>query len=194
MWIEKEALAGVFQNVCNELDVNYFSCRGYVSQSEMWRAAMRIRRYETGRTGSSLGPVNRRQRVRILHFGDHDPSGIDMTRDIQERLDLFGATCRVKRIALNMDQIEEYEPPPNPAKLSDARAKQYVREHGYESWELDALEPKLLTQLVRDEVLELRDEDLWNARKDEEQQARNCFQRISEHWEEVEEFLDENWL
>lgn len=89
-----------------------------------------------------MGKDHRERRV-ILHLGDHDPSGIDMTRDISDRLELFGADVEVKRIALNWDQIDEFTPPPNPAKLSDSRAGAYIAEYGDESWELDALEPTL---------------------------------------------------
>jgi len=75
VWIEKEALAGVFERVCDEVEVPFFACRGYTSQSEMWRAAMRLKRWE------DYG-----FKTVILHFGDHDPSGIDMSRDIMDRL------------------------------------------------------------------------------------------------------------
>lgn len=95
---------------------------------------------------------------RIIHLGDHDPSGIDMTRDIQERMDMFGADVFVKRVALTMEQIETFCPPPNPTKLSDARASSYIREYGHECWELDALEPKVITSLIRNEVTAL----FWN--------------------------------
>lgn len=106
VWIEKEALAGVFQRVCQQLDIPFFSCRGYNSQSEMWRAGVRFSAIDqNGQT-----PI-------ILHFGDHDPSGIDMTRDIKDRLNLFcGFPVFVERLALNMPQVRQFKPPPNPAK------------------------------------------------------------------------------
>jgi hypothetical protein len=85
VWIEKDALAGVFADVCEALEVPYFSCRGYTSQSEMWSAAMRLRRYERGG-----------QETVILHFGDHDPSGIDMSRDIKDRLYQFNSSVDVR--------------------------------------------------------------------------------------------------
>jgi len=153
VWIEKEALVGVIQGVCGELDVPYFACRGYVSQSEQWRAGRRIRR--DGR------------KTIMIHLGDHDPSGMDMTRDNDDRLRMFAnynGRVEVRRIALNMDQVNEYDPPPNPAKFSDSRFQQYVAEYGDESWELDALEPAVLTQLIRDEIDSIRDMDLWNER------------------------------
>ena len=115
VWIEKDALVGVIEGVCTQYDVPYFSCRGYTSASEMWLAAQRLRVKGWDGKGTT-----------ILHLGDHDPSGIDMTRDIAERLALFGAPVDVVRIALTMDQVAQYDPPPNPAKFTDARYGGYV--------------------------------------------------------------------
>lgn len=152
VWIEKEALAGVFERVCHELRVPYLSCRGYTSQSEMWRAGRRLR----------AAQKQRNKEVLILHFGDHDPSGIDMSRDIQNRLEMFMGGTEFKRLALNMDQVEEYQPPPNPAKVTDSRANAYIAEYGTESWELDALEPAVLADLVRSEVTKVLDKEAWD--------------------------------
>ena len=164
VWIEKDALIGVIAGVCQELDVDYFSCRGYVSASEMWSAGyQRYRNYiQTGQV-----PI-------IIHLGDHDPSGIDMTRDIAERLELFaGAYLQVQRIALNYDQIEQYKPPPNPAKLTDSRAKMYIRAYGRQSWELDALDPTTLASLIRNEVARWRDDAAWADSGKIEEEGRN---------------------
>lgn len=165
VWIEKEALAGVFERVCKELRLPYLSCRGYVSQSEMWRSAMRFQEEENATI--------------VLHFGDHDPSGIDMTRDIRDRLnDTFGAYVDVRRLALNMDQIERYRPPPNPTKLTDARSTSYVREYGNQSWELDALDPSVLTALVRDEVNEVLDMKAWRKAERHEEAGRKSLRAV----------------
>jgi hypothetical protein len=161
VWIEKDALVGVIEQTCNELDVPFFSCRGYVSQSETWSAAMRFRQYES-----------RGQRPIIIHLGDHDPSGIDMTRDIQDRMTMFGSEVEVLRIALNYDQVEEYGPPPNPTKLTDSRAGVYLEHHGRESWELDALEPKVLNALVQGEISERMDAVKFAAAKRKEELSR----------------------
>lgn len=154
VWIEKEALAGVISGVCSELDVPHFACRGYVSQSEQWRAGLRCR--------------NPDQKTIILHLGDHDPSGIDMTRDNQERLTMFSdRRVEVNRIALNMDQIDEYGPPPNPAKMTDSRFREYMLNYGDSSWELDALEPSVIVELIREWVDVYRDDDLWEEKDNE---------------------------
>ena len=120
VWIEKDALVGVAERICNELDISYFSCRGYTSQSEMWGAAQRF-----------IKNAKKGQATHIIHLGDHDPSGIDMSRDIEERIRLFMAhhlgygnsknLFSFTRIALNRDQIDQYDPPPNPAKSTDSR-------------------------------------------------------------------------
>lgn len=180
VWIEKDALVGVFERVCHELDLPLLSCRGYTSQSEMWGAAQRLRRH------AAAG-----KDVLILHFGDHDPSGIDMTRDIAERLTLFEAPLDVRRLALNMPQVEEYEPPPNPAKETDSRFMGYIKTYGDESWELDALEPNVLAQLVRDEVFSIRDVDAWAAAVEEEDEHRRLLQAVSNRWDAVADFVDE---
>lgn len=179
VWVEKQALEAVVGMAAQPLDVAYYACKGYCSQSEMWRAAQRFKEY-----------VEADQQPVIIHLGDHDPSGIDMTRDIADRLnDLFGVRVEVDRIALNMNQIEEYEPPPNPAKMSDSRAESYVAEHGDESWELDALEPDVLQRLITDTIVSYRDDDLWEEKVAEEAEARRSLQQASGCWSAVERFV-----
>lgn len=174
VWVEKDALVGVVGQICNNLDVPYFSCRGYVSQSEMWTAARRF-----------ISERNRRESCTILHLGDHDPSGIDMTRDIQERLSMFGAEVNVKRIALTMSQVELYNPPPNPTKLTDARAGSYLSTYGEECWELDALDPSVMSELISTHVKELRDYDLYQAQVDKERRQRHDLHNIHDYWRNV---------
>jgi hypothetical protein len=213
VWVEKEALAGVVEQVAERHDVSYFSCRGYVSQSEQWGAAQRLGRY-----------IEAGQNVVILHLGDHDPSGIDMTRDIRERIGTFltqdylnrhvsdfegdsvltskiwdamaertSATFPfvVERIALNMDQIEEYEPPPNPAKTTDSRFESYEAEYGEESWELDALDPSTLDALIEEHVLDLRDDVLYFEQEAIEERHRILLTETSNRWTDVVDFLTE---
>lgn len=174
VWIEKDALVGVIAGVCDELDVPYFSCRGYTSQSEMWVAGQRLDRY-----------LSDGQQPLILHLGDHDPSGIDMSRDIRERLELFMGGTEFERLALNMDQVDRYAPPPNPAKITDSRAVGYIALHGNESWELDALEPQVLADLIRDAVLAVRDDDKWNAAQARIDEERATFKKVAEQWQTV---------
>lgn len=181
VWIEKDALVGVIAGACNRLDVPFFSCRGYTSQSELWGAARRLARYAR----SGQGPV-------VIHLGDHDPSGIDMTRDIGDRLALFGAKVEVRRIALNMDQVEVYSPPPNPAKLTDARANGYITRYGNQSWELDALDPATLDRLITATIDDYRDTDQWQADTDAMEADRDLLTLAANRWHEIAAYLHEN--
>ncbi len=96
----------------------------------------------------------------------------------------------VRRVALNMSQVEQYNPPPNPAKDTDSRFPNYQKEFGDECWELDALNPNVLVQLVRDHVDEYRDTTRWAERVQEESVGKDLLQQVSDRWEEVAEFLN----
>lgn len=191
VWVEKNAAVGTIEPICRRLDIPFFACIGYTSQTAIWEAAQRIR----GHIREGKTPI-------ILHLGDHDPSGIDMTRDIRERLDLFlTQDCadedldywgiEVSRIALNRDQIDQYNPPPNPAKLTDSRATGYIREFGYESWELDALSPTVVAQLIEDEVDNYRDPDTWEKEIEKENKDKVLLGKAVKHWKKVARDLEE---
>lgn len=182
VWIEKDALVGVIEGVCETNDVSFFSCRGYTSQSEMWSAAQRL-----------LGYCYEGQTPIILHLGDHDPSGIDMTRDILDRLNLFmrreGYSIEVNRLALNMDQVQQYDPPPNPAKTTDSRYAGYIELWGDESWELDALEPTVLAALIQDAIDAIKDPDVWDESAAAEREGRELLAKSAREWVQVSEFI-----
>lgn len=153
--VEKEALVGVLERICRTYDVPLLAARGYPSVSVLREFAI-----------DKIIPHSRKQLVHILHLGDHDPSGIDMTRDLTDRLNLLtgGGDLRfsLDRIALNMNQIEENNCPPNPAKLTDSRSTDYVKKFGSDSWELDALEPSYIVNLVEEHIRYRIDFNEWN--------------------------------
>lgn len=211
VWIEKDAGIGVIESVCQSNGVPYFSCRGYTSVSELHDAADRIRWY-----------IERGDQVTILHVGDHDPSGLDMTRDMEDRLRTFvhvdwvrtwgrhlsrpsrgeiradmrrhmrerGSSLsdqappwRMRRIALNYDQVQRYQPPPNPAKTTDSRFIKYQQETGLdESWELDALDPYVLQDLIQEEINNARDDEVWGNTQERMDRGLIALQHVSENW------------
>lgn len=182
IWVEKDALKDVIAVAANKYRVPYLACRGYMSQSEMWEASQRYIEY------NSNG-----QDVVIIHLGDHDPSGIDMTRDITDRLNLFieqqgycgnwnDHVVTVERVALNFDQLATYNPPPNPAKISDSRAVDYIRKFGNESWELDALAPQVLAEIISTMIEEYIDLDEIKKQQLIEQSWRDGLKGLVEGW------------
>jgi hypothetical protein len=176
--IEKEALSGVFSGPCDEHHVRLYPNKGYTSLSYIYTVGKMIRRM-----------VNfQHLDVHVIYFGDHDPSGMDMDRDIQERLGLFSSWTPFgfTRIALTMDQVEEYDPPPDPAKLSDSRAGAYVAKYGYDSWELDALTPQVLTKLLEEEIALHVDQDIWDATMAKEKEMREELQTFADEYNKEE--------
>jgi hypothetical protein len=181
VWIEKEALAGVIVPVCDRWRVPRLSCRGYMSQSEQYAAGKRFGRY----LDDGLRPV-------VLHLGDHDPSGLNMTEDNRDRLGMFaGADVEIRRLALNMDQVERYNPPPNPAKETDSRFTGYESQFGDKCWELDALDPRTIDQLIDREIRGLIDRNAWDKVMAAEKIERKVLAGVADRFDDVADFLGE---
>lgn len=176
--VEKAALAGVLGGMCVKYDVPLLAARGYPSVSILRELAL----------DHIQAAMNAGQIPCILHLGDHDPSGIDMTRDLSERIRMFAeeqfgdVEIDIDRIALTMHQIQEKNPPPNPAKTTDSRHKEYQRIYGDESWELDALEPSYLLNLVEGKVKRLIEFNTWNERAEEIEGIRSKITKLAEEF------------
>lgn len=171
VFVEKDALSGILEPVCRGLDISFTANKGYSSSSAMYEASRRlIQAYKDDKD------------IKVLYLGDHDPSGIDMTRDIKDRFDLFtyqSLSIDVVRLALNFDQVEQWQPPKNPAKETDSRFSEYEREFGNSSWELDAVDPSTLASLVRDHVKDLIDTDRWEEDERRENEMKNTLLRVA---------------
>lgn len=117
-----------------------------------------------------------------------------MSRDVEERLDLFVKTSMsrcdeigpnempaviIKRVALNIEQVRQLRPPENPAKITDPRAKEYVSRFGRSSWELDAIEPARLAELVRNAVIGLMDYPLFEKNKRKMKKGRKALLKFA---------------
>jgi hypothetical protein len=181
--VEKDAALGIISRACNEWDVPYASCKGYGSVSA-------LRNKVAGHCRAVLAcdqiPV-------VIHLSDHDASGWDMPRNLVEYLDLLvGQKVDVRHIALTLDQIAEGygegEPlPSDPVKSTDPRAKKYIQDlanHGLEpgAWEMDALPPADLHDVIVDEIKSLLDEDLWKKAEAEEKEQKQAIVEIADQW------------
>lgn len=138
-WYEKDALSDVVRSACAKTRTPFMACKGYTSTT--------IQR----ETAERLNSITGKEKI-ILYLGDHDPSGCDMNRQIQASMDLFGAKVQIKRIALNMEQVQEYNPPPNFAKDTDKRYPAYKAKYGEKCWELDALRPEVMAELIDKQI------------------------------------------
>ncbi|MFA6571707.1 MAG: hypothetical protein WCT77_10805, partial [Bacteroidota bacterium] len=203
VWTEKDAISNILKRVTRKYHIRLVVNKGYISSSAIYSAYRRFINY-----------LEESKKVYILYFGDHDPSGLDMVRDIEDRMyrfltegtgknslidqalnkddslelegkesffdkyyndkscynsendgtfimkganfDITRAYCKemvkVLPIGLTMSQIKEYNPPPNPAKITDPRAKEYIKNHGNISWEVDALKPQIMERIVTSNI------------------------------------------
>jgi len=163
VWVEKDALAVLLNAVASEYRVPVFASRGYSPFTLLDKAVNRF---------VEKGGV-------ILDFRDHDPSGLDMCRDVQERLTRYGGRFRYEPVALSYDQVQSFGLAPNPTKRADPRAAAYITQYGDECWELDALPPDELNRLVEEAIHHEIDWGQWHAEEE----------RIAEDREVLEEPL-----
>ena len=161
LWCEKDALAGVLRPIADQFQVTMMVNRGYSSQSAMKSAADRM-----------LQALGTAQQCVILYIGDLDPSGEDMVRDIKDRLELMAGYVRVQKLAITPEQVAQYNPPPNPAKMTDSRATGFVEKFGRFSYEADALPPNILAQVIRDAIEVYRDEVAWTEVETQEEEDK----------------------
>lgn len=174
VWVEKDALIGVIERPCVRYRVPFFACRGYASQSSLYEAGQRLE-----------AKIADGKKVIIFHLGDHDPSGIDMSRDNDERLNMFARTIagvELRRIALNKDQIHAFELAPDPTKIADSRSSNYMDIYGDTSWELDALPSKELDRLVVSSIEGVLDMGRFKRATEEEGGRRSDLRIVAKKW------------
>jgi hypothetical protein len=180
LYCEKQAMESILKPVADKYHIYFGVNKGYSSASTMYDLAQRIKK-----------KIEAGKKAVILYLGDHDPSGLDMVRDIEKRITEFLTAgddvienveeeewFRIVPLALNMKQIEKYNPPPNPAKMTDPRAKWYIEEYGRKSWELDALEPNVLMSIAVIGVKRFLNEikyNYWITREEREKEALKKF-------------------
>lgn len=235
-WTEKDAISGILRRVTSKYHVRLVVNKGYSSSSAMHGAYTRF-----------ADAITSGQKVCVLYFGDHDPSGLDMVRDIRERITFFLSNGRlqnnnefwenhllkwwdendyniydvfdsgfapdnlpelyekehddfddlfeaarlsmylnetgmftVKHIGLTMEQIQQYSPPPNPAKITDPRSAWYIKQFGGVSWEVDALPPDVMTEIVETEILANIDESVYESVLDDEIGMRAILKSVAD--------------
>lgn len=175
LWTEKDALSGILKRTTQKYHIQLVVNKGYTSSSALYGAYQRY-----------VKRIQNDQMITILYFGDHDPSGLDMVRDIRERLtfmftngryassydfneDTIDSHFNIIPIGLTMQQIKQFDLPPNPTKLTDSRANKYIKKFGKTCWEVDALNPQTLTSIVEKNIREQIDMSLFEEMLEKEQ-------------------------
>jgi len=179
VWVEKDALSRLFSDVARPYRVLVFPSRGYSSFTKVMEAI-------EDRFNGVDKPVV------ILHFADHDPSGLDITDDLERRFHRYGVEdLTIERIALTIDQVHKYKLAPNPTKKADPRARWYIERYGDQCWELDALDPKELQHIIEEAIKRHIDAKAWNRRVEEIKRDR---EELKKRVNELREFLEKKLL
>lgn len=158
VWLEKDALSGIFEDELAPYGVTLNVGRGYDGWSSIHEAALRYQRWGNA--------------VVVLYFGDHDPSGEDMERSLRDRLAYFKASPEMRRVAILPEDIREYNLPPDFAKATDTRRKGFVAKYGDQAVELDALPVDVLRERIVESVVAVMDLDALEAVQEQDNQTR----------------------
>lgn len=167
VWLEKDALAGVLYTITEEWDVPLLVTKGYPSITFLHMAAMEIFR--------AAKPTF------LYYFGDHDPSGEDIPRNVEARLRQFlrqsGSAFDVtfEKVAVTAEQIEAWDLPTRPTKSTDTRSRGFVGE----SVEVDALPPEQLHDLARECIEGHIDRDRLAVLQAAETSEREILERLA---------------
>jgi hypothetical protein len=171
--IEKDALLGVIEPVCDRYRVGRLALRGNCSDTVLYELAkLCVEQADQDKT-----PV-------VLLLTDHDPTGVmSMPPDITTRLERYAEQeIEVRRLGLTIQQVKRFKPPNNPAKEKDPRYPAYRRLYGDKSWELDALSPDFIAELVETELQGLIDQELWDAALLLEAHNKRKIQEAADKW------------
>ena len=172
LWAEKDAVASVLRPVARKWQVTYQSARGFMGLGALSLVTKRIADYGV-------------ENVIVLYCGDHDASGQEIPRVIQDQLSRLGtwAYISVDVIALTSAQVDEYNPPPQPAKRTDSRVEKYFLEHGHDDvWELDALEPSVLSNVAETAILDYLPDDWHDLAAEDEAEREKMLRIVSENY------------
>jgi len=163
VWLEKDALSGIFEDVLDDFGVTLNVGRGYDGWDSVRNAAMR---FADGRNGT------------ILYYGDLDPSGEDMVRSLRERLAFFGCRPTLIKCALVQDDIARYQLPPDFPKATDTRRAAFVATYGDVAVELDALPTQVLTERLLSDIAARMDMTALSSVRKAEERERALLTRM----------------
>lgn len=163
--LEKDALRDIFAEIINELECGFVVGRGFNSYTQLYQTMKKAKQ------------VLHFSKIIFLHFGDFDPSGKDIIRSFQKRIEKMGIISTHKIIALTDEQIINYQLPSVPTKKTDSRAKKFIEKFGDRAVELDALEPDILENMIIDSVNDFFDQDIYNETLAIEKQNKSLLQK-----------------
>jgi hypothetical protein len=149
VWVEKDAIVGSIEPVTSELGVLIRVGRGFVSTTKTHDIAEHFRTVD--------------KPITVFYLGDHDPSGLNIETDLEERLHAQrSGYFDFKRLAIFGSDIKKFNLPPLKIKDTDTRSSNFRVTHGNNCVELDALPPDELRRRLRNAIEGLIDAEQWS--------------------------------
>jgi hypothetical protein len=172
VWIEKDTLTGLLEPITKKYHVRYVTNSGFASKKAIYDASERFK--EVAAMGKDCT---------MIYLGDHDPAGISMYDSIKNDLTAMYCPAEVVMPALTKEQIRKYGLLPQPLKPGEKKKKKYIETTGCtESWELDALPPNVLEQVLIGEIEKHLDKTKYNEIIEREQQDKEKLRKFVKGW------------
>jgi len=168
--IEKDTLSGFFKPYCQRYDINLVVSRGYSS----WTVKKEI--LDRATSGIPLGFDHKI----IIHFGDFDPSGEDLYRDLKDQIKAFNPNIEFVKALLTLEDIQKYNLPPSPPKKSDTRTRAFLKKFGSYSVEVEALDPDELKRRIHETILRYIDVESRSKREIEDLVQTEASKQVEE--------------
>jgi len=188
IWIEKKGLLPFFEHAVSDMDIKIRACEGYASWEFVYANVQEIKKFLEQRSTNIAV---------VLYFGDLDPSGVDITKHVENAIRFFGVNLIFHRVALYPDQVKQYNLPLWPERMEtiekimrDPRSKWYFQKYGKIACELDsfvAKAPEEFKKLIRNSVMKFIDPEKVQEKEQKEQEIKRKIQRaIEKHKEDLE--------
>ena len=167
VWTESRSLAGVVQGLCSELAVSLYPAGGFASMTLLYDAAQYIEQRASDKESAV-----------VFYVGDYDPAGVLIDQSIEQELREHlpdGFPLEFQRIAVNEDQVIEYDLPTKPRKASDARRLDIT-----ETVEAEAMPAATLRELLRSSIEGLLPDGAVEDMDQTDEEEREGIERMAE--------------
>ena len=156
---EKNTLQSIIQPVAMDFCIPVTIGRGYSSLQP---------RYELSQRYKNSG----KNKLVLLILSDHDPDGDEIAqsfcRSMRDDFDI--ENIHPVRVALTKEQVELLRLPPiMQAKTTSNNYAKFVTKHGHDVFELEAVPPENLQQILKAAILSVVDIDALNREREQEQ-------------------------
>lgn len=162
VWCESASIAGVLRGTCRELAVSLYPTRGFTSLTLAYEAAEEI-----NRAGAD--------RAVVVYVGDYDPAGVLIDQSLEAELKThLQVPLEMRRVAINEDQITEYDLPTKPRKRGERRRPDVAA-----TVEAEAMPASILRRMVRNAVEAYLPSGALLAAKEAEASERAVLMRLA---------------